>query len=629
MSSVGCPRCDEQFRVPDTTLPKGLRLRCPWCNEVFSLGEIGRNLPPMVQFLSDDGDVVSLQAVIGAGVGASLGASDATSLPSAMLSAAPDLFERVDHDDPRTTLRMDETVRIERDNISGFDTSQLEDGQFEDGQSNERGDFDPQYQADQDANADGYLQFDERNDFDDDPGFSGEPGLDDEYYDPRYEDGEIEDSVERVPVSGPVPPRPLPTPKSLNLEVDRLSARPRAKKQSSPIKSMVGIVIGGLLSIPLAGLVLTLFGQKPDWGFYPFDGKPSVKFAVNEPMKSTRVQRPGLSEDTLQSDRMPADTAGPADPEPAPADAPGYSADDLSDSAATEANTFASDSMAPATDEPGSSTDGDSSPPTDSLANLEIPDLENSLDAIPVPVPAEVNVPDSMAIPQPDPVPNQPVVGGPEPDNGFNDIILGDTGSGLVMPSELTDDSAIVPPVGLIAPQVDPIAPQVDPIATPTFTQPASPELFDAISNARWALEQVRSFPKSGDAAALKKLKEKLYTSIAEVGLLNQESDQPETTSLIDEVAEAGMMKLMTTDVAPIWLRYAGRTHNGLFAAGTLVQTGGDWTLKTTTSRGDVVITLRDFPGADFVDGDTVVVLAKIIDATPPATIQVNYANRL
>ncbi len=52
----------------------------------------------------------------------------------------------------------------------------------------------------------------------------------------------------------------------------------QANRKSSGIGSFIGIILGGLLSLPLAGLILLALGKAPDLGFWPFLGnEPSSR----------------------------------------------------------------------------------------------------------------------------------------------------------------------------------------------------------------------------------------------------------------------------------------------------------------------------------------------------------------
>ena len=48
--------------------------------------------------------------------------------------------------------------------------------------------------------------------------------------------------------------------------------KPSRKKKSSPIKTLIGVALGPVLALPLAGAILLALGRAPDLGFWPFDG---------------------------------------------------------------------------------------------------------------------------------------------------------------------------------------------------------------------------------------------------------------------------------------------------------------------------------------------------------------------
>ncbi len=87
MSSVGCPRCSETFRIPDASLPEGVQVRCPWCTEIFQIGEIAHHLPPMAELLDADHQPIALGAVSQAFDLATAGA--AVSAPFLQSSSSP------------------------------------------------------------------------------------------------------------------------------------------------------------------------------------------------------------------------------------------------------------------------------------------------------------------------------------------------------------------------------------------------------------------------------------------------------------------------------------------------------------------------------------------------------------
>ena len=74
----------------------------------------------------------------------------------------------------------------------------------------------------------------------------------------------------------PVDPRPLGEVAAMKLGTEERTVVPRprnGRKSKSPIKSIAGIVVGGLLALPLAAGLLALVGRPLDLGFWPFDGR--------------------------------------------------------------------------------------------------------------------------------------------------------------------------------------------------------------------------------------------------------------------------------------------------------------------------------------------------------------------
>lgn len=71
--------------------------------------------------------------------------------------------------------------------------------------------------------------------------------------DPRTDSGEGFEPVAPMQVTGP---RPSPT----------------RRKNGAPIRTVIGVALGGILALPLAGGILLALGKAPNLGFYPFDG---------------------------------------------------------------------------------------------------------------------------------------------------------------------------------------------------------------------------------------------------------------------------------------------------------------------------------------------------------------------
>ncbi len=73
-----------------------------------------------------------------------------------------------------------------------------------------------------------------------------------------------------IAVTGPVAPRPLSSISGESKVSPSLNAKPRAKKKSSPIKMMIGVVLGGLTAFPLAYVILWAAGKAPSLEGVPF-----------------------------------------------------------------------------------------------------------------------------------------------------------------------------------------------------------------------------------------------------------------------------------------------------------------------------------------------------------------------
>ena len=96
-----------------------------------------------------------------------------------------------------------------------------------------------------------------------------------------------------------------------------VAPRPRRKK-SSGLRTMIGIVVGGLLSIPIALGILLLVGREPDLGFWPFDGPGTRRTPTAAPL-GPLSERPqpsndnrGRTLDTSAFDRAMAEIEDPA-----------------------------------------------------------------------------------------------------------------------------------------------------------------------------------------------------------------------------------------------------------------------------------------------------------------------------
>lgn len=212
MSQAACPRCDETIRFPDAAPPTGAQAQCPWCRETFSFDELERQMPPMIQWVDTAGEAITFSS----GTPTAAVAGVAATVSGSRLGTLADVD--LEADDPP----------------------------------------DAGWQIDDDQQQDSFS-------FQDDAAASDDVNLDSEGERADADDEAF--GVAASPVSNEAP---------FQSTFDPSNAPPRRRKSASPAKTMIQMVLGGALAIPLVGLIL--FGLQAanfrtfNFGFWPFDG---------------------------------------------------------------------------------------------------------------------------------------------------------------------------------------------------------------------------------------------------------------------------------------------------------------------------------------------------------------------
>ena len=140
--------------------------------------------------------------------------------------------------------------------------------------------------------------------------------------DPRRNEFETPDEPFDLNFGVAQEPRPLQQVAAFEF-ADEPSGVPRARgrRPASPLRSLISIVLGGLLALPLAGILLALIGKPLDLGFWPFlGGQRPLPIATRageaaRPSTSTGfTQRTGrsLGEDLTPRDQPNAGTEQPS-----------------------------------------------------------------------------------------------------------------------------------------------------------------------------------------------------------------------------------------------------------------------------------------------------------------------------
>ncbi|MCG8648508.1 MAG: zinc-ribbon domain-containing protein, partial [Pirellulales bacterium] len=207
-----CPRCEEAFQVPDAAIPDDAYAQCPWCQETFPIAEVIGRLPPLLQVMSADGQVLRFSQQPAA---VSHGHSTEQASRHPLDSKAMALIAGLGTVDGPLIDANADTVANETVTEENWNS----DSVVLDGSS-------PQVQTGSGAQ---------------EPWASG--------------------SSTREQKAAPMSVTPTP----------QLTRRPRGK---SGLRTFLSIVLGGLFSVPLALFILwllTLFGVDIDLGFWPFD----------------------------------------------------------------------------------------------------------------------------------------------------------------------------------------------------------------------------------------------------------------------------------------------------------------------------------------------------------------------
>jgi hypothetical protein len=207
-----CPRCHEAFRVPSTgSIPDDGFGRCPWCHETFPIADVLSRLPPQLEILSADGEPWKFE-----------------SAPKKVVAG----LEPIESSRPFSTLSLAQASA--RDTATDFEVD------------------------------------DELVDIADEKTVHG--SITDTIVDDDWQQGHMAEAPITIP-GDPYTTLDGSAPSPLHSMNVSSKGSVRSRRKGSGIGTLVGIVLGGLASVPIAGLLLMMLGKTPDWGFWPFDGQ--------------------------------------------------------------------------------------------------------------------------------------------------------------------------------------------------------------------------------------------------------------------------------------------------------------------------------------------------------------------
>ncbi|QEG40614.1 hypothetical protein [Roseimaritima ulvae] len=345
--------------------------------------------------------------------------------------------------------------------------------------------------------------------------------------------------------------------------------RPRAKKSASPLKTMIQMVLGGAVAIPLTGLIL--FGvQYMGWktfnfGFWPFDGSGGTpNRTAAAPMDLNNRDQPQPAPRQLGDGEMPFGTMG----------GNGQQEDAFVPRSAANIDEIAT----PEPETPSAQLDGGgANEPDMSVPRLEVPELDDSLEtggdnplempAVDIPVPGG-DIRSPFDTPDPDAVAETAEMELPAP---------ADAAPADPAPADAADPDSVT--------EVTPSA-EDSPAAESPALEPPSLALLDSVEAARQLSTDLAEY--EGDAAGRKNVLKNFYYALAEVGEQGQPSARAAYQSLFTQLRESGQLEQMAKFGSP-WVAKGNLVKKGVFAAGTLDQQDGETVLTMAPVGGEPV----------------------------------------
>ena len=287
MIVTNCPRCGEAFRVPGVELPDDAYAQCPWCRDTFPVSDVLKLLPPVLKVLSADGRPIDAARHQAAALGVA-GLSGASASPG-METVADEAEFFIDEPAGSSELDADdlnfespstaETV-IEDEMSKSFDVGEPSPNELYSDDLAEDDLDEPGHETVTSETVSDETWSEHQADVTDDDDL-----VDFEVEHSEDNWGGDEASAARDEIA---PVRVSPGP-----------AR-RTNRQGSLIGTLIKVVLGGLMAIPLGGGLLMAIGRTPDWGFWPFNGSGESNRSVTaaRPAElSTNSLRPTATQD--------------------------------------------------------------------------------------------------------------------------------------------------------------------------------------------------------------------------------------------------------------------------------------------------------------------------------------------
>lgn len=582
MTVSKCPHCNETFRVPEQAdfaagLPRDAYGECPWCNELFMMTAVLGKLPPMLTVKSGDGQPIAFAAAAGGPFAASVEQPRQTE----------DVF------DPNATIEEDEGGRETITDDSWMKSGSV--GGASNASSDTVADASRPTAVDGDdfeivetlPAAEGDLTAADANDWVDSD-LADSDLVDSDTLEDRWGEAasEEEDEFQLQPLSESFQPMPMRV---------NGAARP-ARKKSSPLKTIVGVAVGGALSLPIADGLLTLAGRESMLGIWPTS--PSSATVATDVRVNPPAMDPPPPRETIKATGR---TLNLPDMSPEPP----VSVDELS------ADQMPVDEM-PAT----SRTIPEVSYPVESVAEVtgltevtEFTEATESADVAANDV-AAMTLPELPGTPEPS---ARPATSVESADRGF-----AMPASPVVAPERATESIT----ESMTEPVTETVAQNINRLReVPTSTPPTNPALAESINQANEVLNEIESMDASDPLR--RKAMAIAYREIAEVAE-DATADATPARELIDRIKK--LPELVTTyeAAAANWLTHASRKTPGILIIGKPVTEGMAKSIELESGRPITVAGDASFP-----DSPRVIALGRILGDGSDATVEVVVAESL
>lgn len=590
MLTCNCPRCGETIGLPTAAVPADATAQCPWCGELYPASEIIEKLPPMVELISADGQPLFLESV-----GDAAAASPTlAAAPIAAAASGTDSFEssfasNAQADQLNETWDDNTELTIEADGDAGFDLGGSLDSDLEHPEDN----FD-------DAGQDG----DEMMDF-------------------------LSNSeAEKEPSDTAAPLMPM--------KVKSVPVNTYKRKKSSPIKTLIGVAMGPLVALPLAGGILLWLGKAPDLGFWPFDGSfnngSSSRVSAAPPMAQSNPVTPLGDETQLTGSEMMVPAAEPSDElDRAQQELANLGAESNPAESADEAPggldmPSLGTSLKPSSDDVENElATGEVEYPDDISVNNDVVSQDVVADKVPMEMP-EVELTDvagkiesisadDTAVDTPSiddqqaPVAQETPVAEEVMEPAIEEVAEPDTDAAMVAaePAEAADPVEAAEPVA--AAETEPS----DELASAA----ESSEVEAAVAKANKLLASLMKF--EGAEGDRRRLLAKAYASVSAVAIESDAGDNAAVQKLLNALSRSPLVKDLG-DAADLWLDYGKRPTDGVLIIGAPATNASGSAIRIPSSSGD--IREVSVSGSSLPEAEQVIALGRIVEKNDARTVE-------